>query len=459
MPDDRVTAPPPLRSPAEIRTAMILNGPVLPTILKLAAPNLVVMLAQALANFLESYYVGLIGVDALAGAALVFPMVMLMMMMSGGGIGGGVSSAVARALGAGQQEKADALALHAVVIALLLGLACSLVLLVGGPLIYRALGGEGAALTSALIYSGAIFSGAVFLWLMNCLAAVLRGAGNMALPAGVLVGGVPLLLLFSPALIFGVGPLPGLGIAGAGLALALYYLIASAVLLISLIRGRGGVRLSLKHPLRRDLFAEILGVGLWSSLNTVLSNLCVIVATFFVARTSMEALAGFGLGIRIEYLQIPIVFGIGTGMVAMVGMNMGAGQVARARRIAWTGAAVAACATQTVGLAAALFPEAWLGLFTEDPQAIATGALYLRTVAPAYAFLGIGLALYFASQGAGRVGWTTIASFARLATLVVGCLVVSRLYPDNIAALCAVLVAGLIVLALVNSLPWLGRRQ
>lgn len=459
MPDDCVTAPTLRQSPAQSRTAMILHGPVLPTILKLAAPNLVVMLAQALANFLESYYVGLIGVDALAGAALVFPLVMLMMMMSGGGIGGGVSSAVARALGAGQQEKADALALHAVVIALALGLACTLLLLLGGPIIYRTLGGEGAALASALTYSGAIFSGAVFLWLMNCLSAVLRGAGNMLLPAGVLAGGVPLLLLLSPALIFGVGPLPGLGIAGAGLALAIYYLLASVVLLIGLITGRGGVRLSLKHPLRRSLFAEILGVGLWSSLNTVLANLCVIVATFFVARTSTEALAGFGLGIRIEYLQIPIVFGIGSGLVAMVGMNMGAGQVARARRIAWTGAAVAACATQAVGLAAALFPDAWLGLFTEDAQAIATGALYLRTVAPAYAFLGIGLALYFASQGAGQVGWTTLASCARLATLVVGCLVVSRLYPNNIAALCAVLVAGLVVLALVNSLPWLGRRR
>lgn len=128
-----LSAPP---SNAGERARRILHAPVLPTLLKLALPNLVVMLAQALANFLESYYVGLIGVDALAGAALVFPLVMLMMMMSGGGIGGGISSAVARALGAGDADKANALALHAVVITGVLGLLCSVVVIGSGPALY-----------------------------------------------------------------------------------------------------------------------------------------------------------------------------------------------------------------------------------------------------------------------------------------------------------------------------------
>jgi len=450
--------PSPATAGARARAERILHGPILPTILKLTAPNLVVMLAQALANFLESYYVGLLGVAALAGAALVFPLLMLMLMMSGGGIGGGISSAVARALGAGDHDKADALALHALVITGALGLLCSAVVLLAGPLIYRAMGGEGEALAAALTYSNAIFSGVVFLWLMNGMSSVLRGSGNMILPAGVLTGGVLVLLVLSPTLIFGIGPVPAFGIAGAGAALACYYLLATVVLLTNLLRGRGGVRLSLAHPLRKALFREILGVGLWSSLNTVLSNLCVIVATFFVARTSMEALAGFGLGLRIEYLQIPIVFGIGTGLVAMVGMNIGAGQYQRARRIAWTGVAVAALATETVGLAAALFPQAWLHLFTHDPDAIATGTTYLRTVAPTYALLGVGLALYFASQGAGRMAWPLASGIARLVVLTLGGWLMSYWLPGNITALCGALVAGLVVYALINSLPWLSRR-
>src|SRR5690606_15752229 len=318
-------SPPP--SNAGERARRILHAPVLPTLLKLALPNLVVMLAQALANFLESYYVGLIGVDALAGAALVFPLVMLMMMMSGGGIGGGISSAVARALGAGDADKANALALHAVVITGVLGLLCSAVVIGSGPALYALLGGRGQALDAALAYSNALFAGVTFLWLMNGLSAVMRGAGNMLMPALVLTGGVLLLLVLSPLLIFGIGPLPGMGITGAGLALAAYYLIATAILAVALMRGHGGVRLDLRAPLCKTLFAEILGVGLWSALNTVFSNLSVVVATFFVARTGMTALAGFGLGIRIEYLQIPLSFGFGTALVAMVGMNMGAGQI------------------------------------------------------------------------------------------------------------------------------------
>lgn len=324
--------------------------------------------------------------------------------------------------------------------------------------IYALLGGRGQALDSALAYSNALFAGVTFLWLMNGLSAVMRGAGNMLMPALVLTGGVLLLLVLSPLLIFGIGPLPGMGITGAGLALAAYYLIATAILAVALMRSHGGVRLDLRAPLRKTLFAEILGVGLWSALNTVFSNLSVVVATFFVARTGMTALAGFGLGIRIEYLQIPLSFGFGTALVAMVGMNMGAGRIQRARRIAWIGAALTAATTGTVGLLAAAFPTAWLGLFTDDAEAIATGAIYLRTVAPVYGFFGVGMALYFASQGVGRMQWPIAASLTRLAVLGIGGTLMTTLFPGDLVALCAVMAASLVALAAVNSIPWLIRR-
>ena len=246
------TAASPAAVAARARAELLLRGPVGPTLLKLAVPNLVVMLAQAAANFLESYYVGLIGVDALAGAALVFPVVMLMQMMSAGGIGGGISSAIARALGAGDHERAESLVLHTVVIALGFGVVFTVCALVGGPWLYAAMGGRDAGLSSALTYSNAIFAGATLLWLLNAFASVLRGSGNMRLPALVLAGGVLVLLVVSPVLIFGAGTLPGLGIAGAGLALVLYYALGCVVLGRSLLRGDGGVRLRFGPPLRRD---------------------------------------------------------------------------------------------------------------------------------------------------------------------------------------------------------------
>lgn len=447
----------PAAQAAQARAALLLHGPVGPTLLKLAAPNIVVMLAQAAANFLESYYVGLIGVDALAGAALVFPVVMLMQMMSAGGIGGGISSAIARALGAGDHARAEALALHAVVIATVLGLVFTAAALLGGPWLYAAIGGQGGALSAALTYSNAIFAGAVLLWLLNAFASVLRGSGNMRLPALVLAGGVPVLVVVSPVLIFGAGPLPGLGIAGAGLALVLYYALGCVVLGRSLLRGHGGVHLRFRRPLQRALFADILGVGGIAIVNNFNSNLAVVAATTLVAPLGIPALAGFGLGIRLEYLQVPLVFGFGTGMVAMIGMNVGAGQLARARQIAWTGALMAAAATELVGLAAAVFPQAWLGLFTHDTAAIEAGAAYLRTVAPAYGLFGLGLALYFASQGARRMGWSTLAGFVRLAIIVVAGHVVVVKMGGGLAGLLAVLVVALAAFAAIACVPWIRR--
>ncbi len=453
-------ARPPLTGPALPRRAMgrverMLDAPILPTLLRLAAPNLVVILAQAAATFLESYFLGLLGTDVLAGTALVFPVIMLMQMMSAGAVGGGISSAIARAIGAGRLDDAEALALHAIIIALALGAITTTAILLGGPLLYRAMGGSGATLTAALGYSNVVFAGAVALWLLNSLASILRGSGNMVLPAIVLAVGAVALLGVSPALIFGIGPLPALGVTGAGLALVLFYGLGSAVLAVHLLLGRGAVRLTFRHALQGRLFAEVLRVGLLSAVNTLLINLSIALATSFAASSGVGALAGYGLGLRLEYLQIPIAFGFGAALVALVGINIGAGQHDRACRIALTGAFVVGLLTETIGLAAASFPTAWIGLFTRDPGVIASGALYLRTVAPAYGALGFGTALYFASQGVGRMGWPIAGGIVRLLIIGLGGWVVTRGAGDRLPFLCAVLATGLVAIAVINLVPWL----
>src|SRR5882757_1628143 len=125
------------------RTKLLLHGPIVPTILRLAWPNVLVMLAQASTGLIETWWVSHLGTDALAGMALVFPPVMLMQMLSAGAMGGGISSAVARALGAGRRDEADALVVHALVISVALGIFFSVVTLAFERPIYRALGGEG----------------------------------------------------------------------------------------------------------------------------------------------------------------------------------------------------------------------------------------------------------------------------------------------------------------------------
>src|SRR5262245_4755101 len=331
----------PARSAAQLdaRTRRLIEAPITATLLRLAAPNVLVMLAQASVGLIETYFVGKLGTAALAGVALVFPVVMLMQMMSAGAMGGGISSAIARALGAGRRADANALSLHALAIAVIFGLLFTLGVLTGGPRLYAGMGGSGLSLTAALTYSNVIFSSAILIWVFNSLANVIRGTGNMAVPALVTCAGTVVLIPLSPALIFGWGPFPRLEIAGGAVAVVAYYALGSLALLAYLLAGRSAVRLSLGgNGIRWTLFSDILRVGGVAALITISTNLTIAMSTAFVGQFGPAAIAGYGTGARLEYLLIPLVFGLGAPLVAMVGTNIGAGARERALRTAWVGA-------------------------------------------------------------------------------------------------------------------------
>jgi putative MATE family efflux protein len=402
------------------RTTAFLHGPIVPTLLRLSWPNILVMLAQASTGLIETWWISHLGTDALAGMAVVFPVVMLMQMMSQGAMGGGISSAIARALGAGRRDDADALVLHAILINIVFGAFFSITVLTFGPSLYRALGGQGASLDAALRYSNVVFAGVVLLWVMNGLASIIRGTGNMLVPALVICGGVFVLVPLSPLLIFGIGPFPALGVAGGGAALVLYYIGGIAVFGWYILSGRNPAHL-VWVGLQWALFREILRVGVVAAITSLQTNLTVAITTSLVGIWFGSAeVAGYGTGARLEYMLAPLVFGIGGTLVAMVGMNIGAGQPARALRIAFIGAAASFVLTETIGVAAAIWPEAWLRLFDSNPDMLASGSAYLRAVGPFYGFYGLGFALYFASQGAGRLLWPLLAGLLRLAVATAG---------------------------------------
>src|SRR5215468_2230923 len=264
------------------RTRELLSGAIVPTLLALAWPNILVMLAQASTGLIETWFIARLGTDALAGMALVFPCVMLMQMISAGAMGGGISSAIARALGGGRRQDADALVLHALIIQVAIGATFSAIMLLFGEQVYRALGGSGGELQAALAYSNVVFAGNVFLWAMNGFANVVRGTGNMLAPALVICAGVVVLVPLSPVLIFGLGPFPALGIAGGGTALVLFNVGGSAVLAWYVLSGRNLARLR-PARLRWPLFRDILRVGAVASVTSVQTNVIIATATAIVA--------------------------------------------------------------------------------------------------------------------------------------------------------------------------------
>jgi putative MATE family efflux protein len=445
----------------DARTLALLEAPIAATLLRLAMPNMLVMVAQAAAGLVETYFIGKLGTDALAGVALVFPVVMLMQMMSAGAMGGGIASSIARALGAGRRADANALALHALVIALGLGAAFTIAVVGGGRWLYQTMGGSGRALEAALTYSNWVFAGAVLVWLFNSLGAVLRGTGNMAFPAAVSCIGVVILVPASPALIFGWGPFPALGIAGGAVALVSYYVLGCLAFVAYLWGGRSVLHPSLRAVrFRWPLFRDILRVGAVAALVTVATNLTIMIGTAFVGEFGPAAIAGYGTGARLEYLLVPLVFGLGAPLVAIVGTSIGAGQRERALRTAWIGAAMAFILTEAIGLCAAAFPTAWLSLFDTDPQMLNVGATYLRTVGPFYGMFGLALSLYFASQGAGRLLWPFLGTVARLAIAALAGWLALRwtgeLSHVFLAQSVGLIASGLINLAAVAGGAWFG---
>ena len=433
------------------RTRLLLEGPIVPTLLRLGAPMVLVMVAQAAVGLIETWFVGKLGTDALAGMALVFPAVMLMQMMSAGAMGGGIASAIARALGARRRDDANALVFHALVIGLLFAAAFTLALLLGGRWLYTRMGGTGAALDAAMQYSNWVFAGAVLVWMFNSLSAIIRGTGNMAVPAVVTVGGLVLLVPLSPLLTFGWGAVPAMGIAGGALALLVYYAVGTLVLVAYLRSDRSLLRIRWAHcRLRWPLFKDILRVGVIGAVSTVATNVCIAIATALSGAFGPAAIAGYGTASRLEYLLVPLVFGLGAPLVAMVGTCVGAGQRERAMRATWMGAGMAFMLSELIGIAAALFPAAWLSLFDSDPSMIAAGSRYLQIVGPFYGFFGLGLVLYFASQGAGKLLWPVIGNAARLLVAAVGGALALR-WGGDLGIVFAAQAAAMVVYGVVNA--------
>src|SRR5437899_6181604 len=189
--------------PVAARTKLLLERPVLSTLLRLAAPNVLNLLAIAGMITFDGLFLGRLGADALAGVSLAFPFVMLMQHAANGGVGGGVSSAIARALGAGRRERADALVHHTCLLALALAALFSTTMLLGAPYVFRWMGGQGEVLSAALSYANVAFSGAVSICMLNLLGGAVRGTGNMMLPSAVIGSSVLAHILLSPLLIFG----------------------------------------------------------------------------------------------------------------------------------------------------------------------------------------------------------------------------------------------------------------
>jgi putative MATE family efflux protein len=409
---------PTLKSPAQ---NPLLDHAILPTILRLAWPNVVALTAGTLVVIAETSYIGRLGTEALAAMALVFPFVMLTMTMSGGAMGGGVSSAIARALGAGDRARASTLAGHALLIGICFGLTFTVGMLTFGPTLLETLGGRGNVLSQAVGYIMIFFGGGVIPWLMNTFAAILRGTGNMKLPSMITLNSAVLQIILGGALGLGIGPIPQFGMRGVAAGSLVAFSIGATIMGWYIFSGRARVQPQIRgFRIERGMFFDILKVGAIACFSPLQGVLTLTIFTHMLARFGTEVLAGYGVGARLEFMLTTLAFAVGVACVPIVGMAIGAGRVARARRVTWIASAISFTVVGLLGTLIAIFPDAWVNLFTKDAGVRLASQRYLATCAPMYAFLGLATVTYFASQGAAKVLGPVLAQTARLVFVSVG---------------------------------------
>jgi putative MATE family efflux protein len=450
-------------SPEFLLSHPLLTAPIGQSLLRLAGPTTGLMVVQILVAIIDIYFIGRLGTDALAAIALVFPLQMLMQNIAFGGMGGGVASAMARALGGGRLDDARALVLHALILAVSFACAFTALAWTVAPWLYALMGGVGSALQDAVAYSHVWFSGAVLLWASAFASALMRGGGDAVTPG---LYGLVTSVLYVPMagiLALGIGAWPGVGLVG----LAIASIISAALMLLlvarALWRGRLGFTPTFAgiRPQRR-LFAEVLKIGMLGALTTVTANITAMVMTGLVGLFGVAALAGYSIGMRLEFMVSPIAFGIGTGLTTLVGVAAGAGAWQRAIKSAWIGGLIAFGVIGLIGWTAALMPKAWSRLFATDAAVIAASVSCITHVAPFYCLFGLGLTLNFASQGAGRMAPPVIGGLARLAVATLGGWIAVEklgwgLDGVFIAIAASLVVYGCVIAGSLFVMPWRSR--
>lgn len=399
----------------------VFEGPILSVLMRFALPNMASVSAATLVVIAETSYIGLLGLEPLAGIALVFPFVILMGMMSGGAMGGGVSSAVSRALGAGDVDRASTLALHALIIGLCGGLLFMFVMLMFGPTFFAALGGKGRVLDEAMAYASVLFIGAIGMWVSNTCASILRGTGNMKLPSATLLTIAAFQIAIGGTFGLGLFGMPQFGMRGVASGHLIAYTGGAAFLLFMLFSGRTRLKLNWRafRP-NKAMFSDILKVGAVACLSPLQSVATVLIFTRLLSRYGTVTLAGYGIGARLEFMLVPIAASIGQASLPIVGMNVGAGNIDRARKVAWAAGLVSGAIIGSIGLVLAIAPDLWAARFTDNAEVLASARQYFHMAGPGFGFLGLALSLYFASQGSGKILGPVLAQSGRLVVVVIG---------------------------------------
>jgi putative MATE family efflux protein len=388
----------------------LLTGNITKSVVRLSLPLAIAMLFQTGFSAIDMIFLGMVSPQAIAAVGMVFP-VLYFFVSFVMGVGVGLTSFIAREIGAGNIEKAGRIAANGIAFSIVMSSSLAFLGVAFSRPLFTALGAGPEIIESVLTYSRILFVGFVFLFFAAFCTSIIRGEGDTKTPMKFMLIATLINLILDPILIFGVGPVPMMGVKGAALAMVFSRSIMVVLVVRHFVIGKSLVKPTFKN-FRFDfaILKEILRVGIPSTITNMSASIGLMVFMRLVAGYGPLAIAAYGIGGRIESIAILPAFGMAGGVLTVVGQNYGAMQLERARQAIKSAVVLIAGFMLGIGMLALVFSNGLLYIFTDDPAVIAFGKDFLLFRAPFFALVGVRMTVSSGFAGAGnpKVGLLTL---------------------------------------------------
>ncbi len=378
------------------------QGSILRNLVFLALPIMVGMLLQTAFNIIDTIFIGMLGAEALAAVAITFPVVFIFIALASG-LAVGSTTLVAQAIGAKNYKKADNVAEHSLILAGMVGIIIAVLGIIFGEPIFVFMGATPEILELTLLYSNTIFIGFIFLFIGFISQGIMQAEGNSKTPMINMAISVVINIILDPIMIFGLFGFPALGIFGAALATVISRSIGAGLNVWHILKSRGIIKIkpkdfSFKPKILKDIF--FLGAPASAGHLTISVGLTLVMS--FVGGFGIFALAAYGIGTRLDSLAILPILGLISATIAIVGQNIGAKKLHRAKKTIFYSTTISAVLMTLVAAILFLFPKPFFELFSSDKEVVSIGIVYLSIIAFSYPFRGILMTISAGFQGAGK---------------------------------------------------------
>lgn len=386
----------------QITSNKFTEGNILRSLTSLAFPIIMANILQTMYQLIDTFWLGRLGANAVAAVSLSFPILFLILAL-GGGLTLAGTVLVSQYKGAGNQKMIDYSSSQTVFVVFIISIfLAALGFFAAGPMM-KLVGAGPEIYQDSVTYFQVSSLGFVFLFLFFVFQSLMRGIGNVIFPMFIVLGTVFLNLLLDPLFIFGYGPIPGYGVAGAAVASIFTQALSALAGMLVLFRGKKGIRIhfsQMKFDFKwtRKLFELGLPAGLDQSTRAGAMTVMVMLVTGF----GSEMVAAYGVGARILSLVIIPALGFSIATTSLVGQNIGAKQIKRAEAIGNLSSKIAFFGLTAVGIIFFIFAESIIAFFVpNDPEVIKGGALFIKIMAPSFGLLGIQQVMNGVFNGAG----------------------------------------------------------